>query len=129
MVLGEMGQHVIWMCVMEENPMATEPSGLSLALVLLRNQFPGTSVQVPDRRNIQERHRRMFPRPRRINTWNGERRGIQRRGEEEAKNKLMQVQVSLYKTLYQIIEDYGETHNNALNMAIGKALALVIEDD
>ena len=47
---------------------------------------------------------------------------------KKAQEKLMQVQTGLYKALYYIIEDYKEPHNNALNSAIGRALAIVVRN-
>jgi len=88
--------------------MATAPSGLSLALVLLQTSAQYSTSEA--------------------DTYLEWRRKRDVENDKDAKEKLKQVQVSLYKTLYQIIEDYEQPHNNALNMAIGKALAIVIED-
>jgi hypothetical protein len=40
----------------------------------------------------------------------------------------MAVQAGLYKALYNIIDEYDKPCNDALNRAIGKALAVVIAD-
>ena len=114
--------------------MATDPNGLSLALVLLQTSSQYSTSEAQNVSQTQagtsqdstsEAHVSQTEADKYIE-WR--RRRDSAKGDEDAKNKLKQVQVSLYKTLYQIVEDYELPHNNALNMAIGKALAIVIED-
>lgn len=84
-------------------------TGLSLALVLLQANTPyATSAEA----NTYEQ-------------WQTTRDDPTQPPEvqDAARDKLMQVQASLYKALYQIIEDYEDTPNKALNLGIGRALA------
>lgn len=96
--------------------MDTESKTLSLALVLLETTSPYSG---PEARNVSHEQARKY------REWRQKR---DQQNDKVSREKLKQVQAILYKTLYEIIEDYGKTHNNGLNMAIGKALALVIDD-
>jgi hypothetical protein len=103
--------------------MATEPHGLSLTLELLEAIQPGAYGTSPGEnpsatqaaKYLEWRDTRDAP----VSTATAK---------EEARNKLRQVQESLYKALYQIIDSYEQPYANVLNMAIGKALAIVIKD-
>jgi hypothetical protein len=44
------------------------------------------------------------------------------------KKRAIAVMEGLYKALYNIIDQYDKPYNDALNRAIGRALALVIKD-
>ena len=96
--------------------MATNPHGLSLTLELLQTTHNEVNASATQASKYLE--------------WRSTRDGevsATTAEKEEAKNKLKQVQESLYKTLYQIIQSYDEPYASALNMAIGKALAMIVK--
>jgi len=111
---------------MEENPMAT---GLSLSLVLLESIDPNLyKIMQEDYQNKAETYKEWQTAARRVFSDSDPETPEKAKAKKEAQEKVMQVQAGLYKALYHIIDDYDKAHNNALNRAIGKALALVIKD-
>ena len=103
--------------------MATDPHGLSLALVLLETVQAayGTSTGV----NTSAAQAAKYLEWR--STRDAPVSDATANAKEEAKKKLQQVQESLYKTLYQIINSYEQPYASVLNMAIGKALAMIVK--
>jgi hypothetical protein len=113
---------------MEENPM--DLSGLSLALVLLESVEPDLYKKMQgDYQNKAGKYKEWQRDARQVISDTDPKKPEKEEAKKKAQEKLMQVQAGLYKTLYQIIDDYAEPHNNALNRAIGKALALVVKND
>jgi hypothetical protein len=120
--------HVSMMSIMEEKLMAFDLTGLSLSLALLETVDPdyykSFTGDYTDKATIYKR----WQADARQHISDPEKEKDKVEAKAKAQKKLMEVQTSLYKNLYYIIEDYKETHNNALNDAIGKALAIVVKN-
>jgi hypothetical protein len=79
------------------------PTGPSLSLELLRTDYPASEAE-------------------QFAVWHEAAPGSTDR------KRAMAVMEGLYKALYNIIDQYDKPYNDALNRAIGRALALVVAD-